>query len=701
MGAGIMWSAHHTYIDVLRLRGASDNTPALRLAVASLLSTAELRPMGVSPAAILIVRKMADPLPGRLAPHRRAIRIDTAWENAFQRALVAIYRHATRPAQGRIPTSANAVLFADEGEMLACLALDISRGVAWEHWWWKALLRTLPSSAADGLTFLLCSKARYVPAVLNHLAEWRQALAVLHTVSPEQAMTVLSAMTRAYSMADFHADSDAAREPLPPEKQNLATSRTVTPTSAASKSRSGDPIHQRPYIASVAPVKAPWERWLPARHLLQRLGKERASLLGVGIALYREPALVRNSDFLHTLHSWWEEPHAPLVTKEDSPGNSAPQPARKHPDWRRDQHLFAANRQVDASEDFGHRRRTMPRISRAAQDVTGKSLVSARNRQVSKEFQQEISAESLNPILSCTQSVKGEFWGDGERREEELRTRDGTAAEDTSALGFAEGVSTELGGVLYLINLMRYLDLPACFEEGWRLASQVGTWGTLEVLGRALLGQDAAPLADDPLWQALAALDGRELGELPGETSGGSDCFRLPTRWVNEVRGGEGTAYYWAVNQQRMYLWCEPGYVLVDCPRNTSTPEAQARDELRAYAVEPGGLSVYSRPLDQVPSDNLTSPLVQELHLHLARWLASVLPYIRCRLHHALYRTEAATPDLETMLLRYRGRLYVTSTHVDLVMRLDDISLPVRLAGLDCNPGWLPDFARVVQFHFT
>ena len=34
--------------------------------------------------------------------------------------------------------------------------------------------------------------------------------------------------------------------------------------------------------------------------------------------------------------------------------------------------------------------------------------------------------------------------------------------------------ATGLGGVLYLINLMVALDLPDCFEEGWRLASDVG-----------------------------------------------------------------------------------------------------------------------------------------------------------------------------------------------------------------------------------
>ena len=55
--------------------------------------------------------------------------------------------------------------------------------------------------------------------------------------------------------------------------------------------------------------------------------------------------------------------------------------------------------------------------------------------------------------------------------------------------------------------------------------------------------------------------------------------------------------------------------------------------------------------------------------------------------------------DVSDLLLR-RGQLYVTSSHVDLVMPLDGVSLPVRLAGLDFDPGWLPAFGRVVQFHY-
>ena len=64
----------------------------------------------------------------------------------------------------------------------------------------------------------------------------------------------------------------------------------------------------------------------------------------------------------------------------------------------------------------------------------------------------------------------------------------------------------------------------------------------------------------------------------------------------------------------------------------------------------------------------------------------------------------AALPGVaepERYLLLVDGHLYVTATHLDLVMDLDRIRLEVRLAGLDADPGWAPDFGRVIRFHFV
>jgi hypothetical protein len=51
-------------------------------------------------------------------------------------------------------------------------------------------------------------------------------------------------------------------------------------------------------------------------------------------------------------------------------------------------------------------------------------------------------------------------------------------------------------------------------------------------------------------------------------------------------------------------------------------------------------------------------------------------------------------------MLRVPGRLVVGRTHVDLFMRLDSIDLAARAAGLDRDPGWVPELGRVVLLHF-
>jgi len=47
------------------------------------------------------------------------------------------------------------------------------------------------------------------------------------------------------------------------------------------------------------------------------------------------------------------------------------------------------------------------------------------------------------------------------------------------------------------------------------------------------------------------------------------------------------------------------------------------------------------------------------------------------------------------------GTVEATRTHVDVRMALDQATLPVRLAGLDATPGWVPELARVVTFTFA
>jgi hypothetical protein len=55
--------------------------------------------------------------------------------------------------------------------------------------------------------------------------------------------------------------------------------------------------------------------------------------------------------------------------------------------------------------------------------------------------------------------------------------------------------------------------------------------------------------------------------------------------------------------------------------------------------------------------------------------------------------------DIKTILLE-PATLYVTRTHIDVLFSLEQIRLDVRMAGLDRDPGWVPELARVIAFHY-
>jgi hypothetical protein len=130
-----------------------------------------------------------------------AVRAGPRWEAAVQAQLSSLYRRAARPENGHIPAEAGAVRFADEAELLACLALDMQRHVTGQRWWWRALLRTRPSLAAGNLAGLFGSQARLMPAIFNYLAGWGQAAPVVQALTPAQATAVLRAISEAHELS--------------------------------------------------------------------------------------------------------------------------------------------------------------------------------------------------------------------------------------------------------------------------------------------------------------------------------------------------------------------------------------------------------------------------------------------------------------------------------------------------------------------
>jgi hypothetical protein len=51
-------------------------------------------------------------------------------------------------------------------------------------------------------------------------------------------------------------------------------------------------------------------------------------------------------------------------------------------------------------------------------------------------------------------------------------------------------------------------------------------------------------------------------------------------------------------------------------------------------------------------------------------------------------------------IVRRRGWLYTTATHIDVFFDLAQADLRIRRLGLDLDPGWLPWLRRVVTFYY-
>lgn len=631
-------------INKLRVRGARADGPATRIALSNLLNSADLQPKGISPAAVLIVKSMGDPLPGRIKPFKCSVTVDAEWERAGRDSLSGVLQKAARPDAGYISSAAKAVLFADEAEMLACLALDISRGEASRKWWWKLSLRTLPFHQSGCLKTLLTGKARCVPAAFHLLEKWGHSVHVVSELSAEDAVTILSVMCREHGVANIGVALAQTKEYSGSDLNEIENFRSEDQDNDIENKRSKN--RMKPQLLSSGAgrgIEAPWHGRFSSLTSHNKLLKEHEALLGIALTIYNEPNLVRKTVFIRLFHDWWSSRNVPAA---------------------------------------GEKKQT-PKLS----------------------FSQEGKAGYVEKIITedkCSGSVKyknakyiSNVWK--EISEVKLKDKTGSSLMKESAVHPEDGIDTDLIGVFYLVNLMKQLDLPESLDNESGPGGQIGAWGVLELLGRSFLGRQYEHFGGDQLWNALAELDGREHGTVPGQDFHGSSSFRLPRSWVEE---DEIKSCYWAIGNQRLRIWSGNDYMLADVPLDGTDPAGQAKKEMFSLSDFADELPLYKGRFSLAPVHVLEGKYVEGINGELLQWLSSVLPYMRYRLLQALAPSGNESLDLISTLLLCRGRLYISSTHVDLVMNINNISLPVRMAGLDRDPGWLPGFGRVVKFHF-
>jgi hypothetical protein len=458
----------------------------------------------------------------------------------------------------------------------------------------------------------------------------------------------------------------------------------------------------------------PWKRWLPsAGSECERLPAPAQHLLAFAAALFHAPAVARSRRFAEEVFAFSEGDTPRARPSSDAAHAAARREARRRSRLADERRGIEGER--DASDSFTAR---SARVADAG--AAGSELDAPTSSHPTREQQ---SARGVGESAPPKPSAHGPT---NESPVEETASDFPVVVEDAREAGAhvaawadLEGCETRLGGALFLLNLFTGLRLPECFDEDYQLSEHITGWGLAELLARALLGEACAEFERDPLWVALARLDGRAEGEPPAPALRVGESYRAPARWLKLFAPRDEE---WVVceDEWRLVLLHSGCFPVAVQPLNGLTPlEAAARlaDEYRAQGVSVARLEPAPAPdaraalrraglsppferfsfFDQLFADGGGASLSADLR----RWMGWTFSFLKYALGRSLAGEDGADTEeaMREMLVR-RGRLYCTATHVDLVMEMSGVSLAARRAGFDASPGWVRDLVRVVAYHY-
>ncbi|HSF30697.1 MAG TPA: hypothetical protein VLK82_09545 [Candidatus Tectomicrobia bacterium] len=658
--------------------------------------------------AIVCIRKLRNPLPGRWQAPTGGVRAALDWQRAIAGTVDQLLRHAAHPGRGVVPDHAEAVVFADYGDMLACLANDWCAGEATIHWWWRSILRGQDSTGTVLRAWR--ESPEYVPAALQLLAGREQAVSFVRKLPTGEASTWVRGLTRRFAL---------------PELQAVLEARDQTRRGAGDTLPMTDRDRQFPSSSvDISPPDSPWRPWIP-ESAGRDLSLEHKCLLGIGLMLQRAPAVVRSAAFVLAVRRWHEGEQR---SEEDSshpltvsrPLHEAPiggsssalaagaapaiepwPPVVPPPEADRRQQATAAGVMTAGSES-GHVSTAAPEVGRPRQSgleegLKGDSSRAAQEGRVAAatselQRQREVTSDrSVHGHMRLDQqdpSVAPQPAGQGHERPSPQvgdssagpTLTDNRGARALDMVDFQ--IDTRLGGLFFLINLGLFLNLYGDFTTPAKPGIALPIWDFVALLGQKLVGEEVRA---DPVWGVLAHLSGRGEQVAPGAGFEPPDSWRMPVEWLAPFP--EEAIWHWQGTDGRLQVKHPAQFFVLDVPLDPGDPARQLRCALQDY-----GTDQTVEPQPEAVAANAGGTALLE------RWLEWLMPYVRARLHRALQ--VPGGDELAQTLCRQRARVVVTATHVDILMALDGLPIEIRLAGLDRDPGWVPAAGRFIAFHF-
>ena len=535
----------HDQIGTLRTRGSARDALGLRLAAERALAGLSLAPAALPDAAILCLRRVQ-----ARADLQQALQGRAAREASVQAQANAAWSSAARPARGPVSAASAAVWFADEAELLACLAKDLLHGSA-QTWWWAALLGPAVDAAALQRRWL--AQAEAVPAALRQLSLQGLAAAVLGSWPTPFCVQLAERLAAVYGVLGW-----------PPS----ATMPAVASSVGIQHQPGGQPAPEP------APGAAAWQARLQQCAGLHTLAPPQQQLWALATGLAQAPAQASQAGLaaglqaaLHRLetrpaaaHRWAStaieedaDPAAggPGAALAKGPGSAltGQRGASAHPSDPPDPTAREAGvRQRPEAPDPGAALQAAPGaaaspgLARAGQGVPADPLALAPRPATARATQQALPA-------SLDASARGQLSARSPR-----------------------------AGLLYALRLALQLGLYGDFSQARRPGIALAPADWLALLGLRLFGP---AFAQDPLWPLLAAWAGRASADPPGA----------------DFRPAHGQALQpWLGAQQRR------------CQRLARQCLPQQRQALRWLCQRPGRWALSSSRLD-AHFDLATHPL--------------------------------------------------------------------------------------------
>ena len=691
-------------LDRVVLRGAEGACPdplRARLRLERTLATTDWTPAGLPPGALLFVRRLRVQGPGFATGGgdspigRDPFADDRVFASRIADALRAQGRAARRPWSDALAVDADAVWFEDEHELAACLIRDWLRGLVAQRWWWRSVLAGAGIDA--WLRSELLPRGERLAPTLQRLATVSLADAWLARMDDADARAGFDALARAYALPPARVeDVDATRDRNDdPDQQEASTRRPARRTSSVQAAA-------RRRLQRIVPELGAMT-WRPAQ----------ARLLAYGLAVLRAPAEACTRAFADDVAAW-----RPVQdrAREDIPADDAIESGiveAVDADRVRDD---ASRTQPSQARATSSTHPTLAAATRADTETAGPAAGDA-----SRQHPASSAEVASTPASGVTPAAKGIDAGDRQASlaavassadiamssalELPLPTQDvspamtdaeivGETAPVAMPVAVSRTLSTRHGGLFYVLNAALALGVYGDFTAPRTQGIPLSPWDLLAWLGLHWFGR---AFRRDPLWRLLADLSGRSPKRAPS--------WRIdpPSQWAPE----DDWLRAWSPivmldhgvdrRARRLQVRHPDGFAVFDVPRDTRLrPAAQARalclargcaSRARLQPTASTSTSTKTRRLRTLPADPG------------ARWLHCFAGYLAARFMRAL---GATSPRAAVALLcRHAAEVRCDASRVEIALSLSSLPLPVRIAGLDRDPGWIPAAGRDVRFHFS